>query len=291
MKLTNKFDLPSVFERFESQHVHSTEGAKYSITKLIDSPKIARLRKIHQEDSEEDISNRIWAILGTAVHNILEMGADGNHVVEERLHGLINNVSISGQIDLQTIHPDGTITISDYKTIRAFSLQANPEGKEDWIRQINGYSALASLNDLNVRAVEVIAIVRDWFPGGVERFDDYPVAPVVRVPLPLWSTEKSIQYLEERVAAHESEETSDCTFEEMWAKAAVYAVHEQTKNGTLRKRATRLFDSRTDAEIFSLDLNKAQVIERPRTFSRCEGNYCNVAEHCDQYRRILDGNA
>lgn len=290
MKLTNKFGLPAVFENFERKNAHSTEGAKYSITKLIDSPKISRLRSQHANEIEEDISDRTWAIFGTAVHNILEMGAGEGEIAEQRLHATINGVAVSGQIDLQTPQENGFL-ISDYKTLRAYSLIANPDGKPEYTKQLNCYAVLARLNGITVSGIEIIAIVRDWTASQAERTDDYPVAPIVRIPVDLWDPETASKYLTDRVMAHEDETTLDCTFEEMWAKTPVYAVHEKTKNGDIRKRASRLFDTRTDAEIFSLDKNGSTVIERPRTFARCEGNYCHVAEHCEQYRRIQDGNS
>lgn len=290
MKLTNKHRLPSVFVNFEKNNAHSTEGAKYSVTKLIDSVKISRLRSKHSEEIEEDISDRAWAILGTAVHNILEMGATEGEIAEERLHAEINGIDVSGQIDLQTPHQGGML-LSDYKTVSAFSLVANPDGKPEHNKQLNCYAAIARLNNIKVSGLEIIAIIRDWSSSQAEKSDDYPAAPIVRIPIDMWDEAVALEYLTDRVTAHEREETPDCTFEEMWARPPVYAVHETTKGGDLRKRATRLFDTRTDAEMFSLEKKGSSVIERPRFFARCEGNYCRVVEHCNQYRRIKDGNS
>ena len=194
MKFTNRYNLPSVFERFERGHQHTKDGAKYSVTTLIDSPRISRLRALHAQQLTEDISDRTWAILGTAVHEILQSGAEDNQVVEQRLHATISGVSVSGQIDLQTPHQGGML-LSDYKTTKAFTLQANPSGKAEWTNQLSCYSALASLNDIVVTGVEVIAIIRDWSAAGAERSADYPKAPIVRITLPLWDKDKAYEYL------------------------------------------------------------------------------------------------
>lgn len=285
MKLTNRYNLPSVFERFDQANSHTREGAKYSVTQIIDSPKISRLREQHQQELTEDISDRTWAIFGTAVHKVLEDGAESSQIVEERFHAGVAGVAVSGQVDLQTPHKGGWM-ISDYKTTRAFTLQASPDGKTDWVKQLNCYAALARLNERLVTGAEVIAIIRDWSAAAKERSSDYPEAPIVRIPIPLWDEEEAYQYLRGRILAHEAEETEDCTDEEMWARPTVWAVHEQTKKGALAKRAKKLFDNRTDAEMLSLTLVGSEVIERPTTYTRCEGNYCNVADHCTQYFNI-----
>lgn len=282
MKFTNRYNLPTVFGRFEQANPHSPEGAKYTVSKLIDSPKIARLRASHSSDVTEDISGRVWALLGTAVHAVLEGGAESSQIVEERLHAGISGIAISGQIDLQTPHKGGWL-ISDYKTTRAFTVQASPDGKVEWLRQANCYAALARLNDRMVTGLEVIAIIRDWSAAAAGRSSDYPEAPIVRISLPMWDEEKAYEYLKGRIEMHEAEATEDCTDEEMWARPTVFAVHEQTKRGSLAKRAKRLFDSRTEAEIYSMNILGSKVIERPTVYTRCEGNYCNVAEFCDQF--------
>ena len=75
----------------------------------------------------------------------------------------------------------------------------------------------------------------------------------------------------------------------MWATTLVYAVHEKTTSGSLKKRARKLFDSSTEAELYSMDIIGSEVIERPRTYIRCEGNYCNVSEFCDIFYRRTHG--
>lgn len=288
MKSTNKFNLPSVFERFEERHQHTTGGAKYSVTKLIDSPQIAHLRRKHWDRLSEDISDRAWAILGTAVHAILEQGAEDNQVVEQRFQALIDGIKVSGQVDLLTPNDMGML-LSDYKTVRAFSLQANPSGKPEWIRQLNCYAVLAELNDIKVTGIEVIAIVRDWSAASLERSNNYPKAPIIRIPLELWRHDLALDYLKDRVKIHESDSPVECTEEEMWARPPVFAVHEKTMNGSLKKRAKKLFNSRTEAELYSMDIIGSDVKERPQVYVRCDGNYCNVAEFCDTFYRRTHG--
>ena len=289
LRLTNKHDIPSVFERFDRANAHTTEGAKYSVTTVIDSPQISRLRKNHHSEMEKDISDMVFSILGTAVHAILEGGASEDQISEERLHCDIDvggqSVSISGQIDLQT-PMDGGYVLSDYKTTSTYAAQANPNGKVEHINQLNSYAAIARRNGVKVTGLEVIAILRNWTASGRSRSENYPKSSVVVIPIEMWSEEKADKYLVDRVKMHESSNETNCTPEEMWAKPPVFALYEMTKTGDLRKRATRLLDKRSDAEFMSASRPGSVIVERPRVFTRCEGDYCGVSQFCEQYKNV-----
>ena len=291
MKTTNKYKLPSVFERFDKAHPYTKGASDFSVTTLIDSPQIHRLREQYHEERSEDISERIWSIFWTAIHAILESGAEPDQIVEERFFTTVETPLgtkvVSGQVDLQTPTPHGYI-LSDYKTTGAFSIQANPEGKPEHVRQLNLYAALARRNEVAVSGLEVIAIIRDWTSSNAARNEDYPRSPITRIPIEMWGEDEAEEYLVGRVEKHLLTDVQGCTLDEMWAKPPVFAVHELTKSGTVKKRATKLFDSMTEAESMSLGLPGSEVIERPRKFARCEGDYCGVSRWCKQYQNIKE---
>jgi len=282
VKITNQFDLPESFLRFDQENQYTKGGADFSVTELIDSPRISRLKKLHDEEIEEDISDMVMAILGTAVHSILEQGAPTDSVVEERLSMVVDGVTISGGIDLQTPDLDGWI-ISDYKTVSAFALQANPEGKLDWTRQLNIYYALAEANGRLVNGLEVIAIVRDWSKSGTRRSRDYPQHAIVRIPIPMWDQAERDDYIRERVASHTAEELPECTAAERWARPTKYAVLAKGL-----RRAKKLCDSMEEAEAFASELNVDTEVEvRQGANIRCEG-YCPAATHCQQWQKLQE---
>jgi len=286
--ITNQYNLPDSFVRYDRRNPHNPDGADYTITTLIDSPQIAQLRKQNTENITEDISDRIWAILGTAVHKVLEDGAGEGEIVEQRFHATINGSKISGQIDLHPPTKDGMI-LSDYKTIRAYTLQANPSGKQDWSRQLNAYATLARHNDVKVAGLEVIAICRDWSAAAASRSDDYPKNAIIRVPVKMWDPYYADDYLAERISLHQSPDAEECTSEEMWLKPPVFAVHERLASGGVKKRAKRLFDTRTDAESFAMEEQGRVVKKREQEHTRCD-SYCSVAQWCKQnYRRLNNG--
>jgi hypothetical protein len=289
VRTTNHFNLPEAFVRFDAKHQHSKGSADYSATELIDSPRVSRLRKRHYEEIEEDIADKVMALLGTAVHTILEQGAPSECIVEERISTTIDGVEVSGGIDLQTPDGDGYI-ISDYKTCGAFAIQANPDGKQEWENQLNVYASLAESNGKLVNGLEVVAIIRDWSAAAAERSEDYPKHSVIRIPIKLWTPEERDRYLRERISLHTQKEVPECTPSERWERPTRYAVHSTAKDGSLKKRATRVFDTLVDAQSFMMDkavLGEIQV--RLGESIRCK-SYCSVAPHCSQWKKLQETN-
>ena len=129
MKLTNKFNLPQTFVNVIQRPTYSKGKAHISATEIINSPRIVQLKKKHWEEIEQDASEMVWSLFGSAVHNILEHGKDDHHIVEERIHLEFDGWKISGAIDLQEVEPNGTISISDYKVTGAWAVMNE---KEDW---------------------------------------------------------------------------------------------------------------------------------------------------------------
>tara|TARA_R110000751_G_scaffold17042_5_gene53125 strand:- start:65 stop:961 length:897 start_codon:yes stop_codon:yes gene_type:complete len=287
--VTNKFNLPETFERFQKKNAHSPGGADITVTSLIDSPQVFRLRREYSSERVEDVSDNVMSIIGTAVHKVMEEGAPAHYIVEERLHATVNGLRISGAIDIQIPNEDNSsVTISDYKTCSSMNLSYNPSGKPEWTAQLNSYAALARLNGKSVHALEVIAICRDWTRSGTKRYNNYPESAVVRIEIPLWDEDKAYAYLEERVAQHTGGANTQCTDEERWLNGSRWAV---MKEG--RKTAVRLFDSEAEAASFieetsrNFPINKSKpvhsIVERLGTPTRCEGNYCGVRDWCKQY--------
>lgn len=71
MKITNKHNYPQTLVDAVSFDSHRTEG-DISVTTLINPPQVRYLRKKYGKDQEQDVSDMIWALLGTAIHGILE---------------------------------------------------------------------------------------------------------------------------------------------------------------------------------------------------------------------------
>ena len=87
----------------------------FSVTQLIDSPRIGILQQGHDSDIERDVVDFLWSRFGTSMHNMFEDAVEGDqYITEERLFYETQGCKISGAIDLQEKTPEGLI-IRDYK--------------------------------------------------------------------------------------------------------------------------------------------------------------------------------
>lgn len=283
MKLTNKFGLPDPVVKALTRSEYSKGESNRSITQLIDAPRVRILKQEHWEELEEDVSEKMWAVLGTAAHKMFEETGDEKHISEERLFLEIDGWVISGAIDVQRIEEDG-VTIMDYKTTSVWSVML---GKSSWEYQLNCYAALVRRSKgMRVKGLKVIAILRDWRSKDALDKPDYPKAPIVEVDIPMWSEDQQDEYLNERVALHQKaefdrltgSELPECSQDERWEKPPVWAVK---KIGN--KRAIKLYDME---EIAKAALLPGQEVEfRRGTATRCEANWCRVNAWCSQYQR------
>ena len=71
MKITNKYGLPEQLVGKVGTTPHNNPG-NVSATTLLKGTKEIVLTKRHWESLEDDVSNRVWALFGTATHSLLE---------------------------------------------------------------------------------------------------------------------------------------------------------------------------------------------------------------------------
>lgn len=286
MKLTNKFGLPDPVVRALTRSEYSKGDSNRSITQLIDSPRVRILRQEHWDELEEDVSEKMWAVMGTAAHKMFEDTADEKHVSEERLYTEIDGWVISGAIDVQKIEGDG-IVVMDYKTTSVWSVIL---GKSQWEYQLNCYAALVRrVKNVPVKGLKVIAILRDWRSKDAEEKPDYPRAPIVEVNIPLWEPEKQDAYLNGRVALHQKAEFDRltgaelpwCSDDERWIKENKWALKRKGQ-----KRAVKVFDNEPDAIAAVQD--GMEVEFRRGEATRCKANWCRVSAWCSQYQAEQD---
>jgi hypothetical protein len=113
---------------------------------------------------------------------------------------------------------------------------------------------------------------------------------VVIVDLPLWSAEEREAYVYDRVILHQDAQAEsdlydrmpECSEQEQWARPSKWAVHK-----TGAKRATKLCDSMDEAKTYIEEQDgkdKLEIQFRKGELTRCEGNYCSVAEFCEQFK-------
>ena len=283
MNLTNKSGLPEALLSAVRNDSYSRGNSDISVTQLIDSPMIRRLRAKHKDEIEEDVADRIWALLGQSVHTILERANLGG-LVETRVFWTFDEIKLSGQFD----HLENGI-LTDWKMTSVWSVIY---GKTSWGSQLNVLDYLCGLNSHKVEKLQVVAVLRDWQKSKANE-EGYPNNQVVVVPVKRWSTQEQEKYIVDRLRLHFYSEPT-CSDLERWVKSGKFAVMKKGK-----KSALRLLDSEKEAETWCMDNAFAGVdittgllampmgitiVERPTSFGRCE-NYCNVSKFCPVWNK------
>ena len=105
MKITNRANLPDALVRAVANDPY-VGGGDVSVTTLIGPPQIHYLRHKYENDLEEDAIDRIWSLLGQAVHTILER-AEQLGLTEKRLYMPVGKWNLSGQFDRLVFTPEG----------------------------------------------------------------------------------------------------------------------------------------------------------------------------------------
>lgn len=277
MKLTNNAGLPTALVEAIENDSYTRGSADISVTSLISPPRQQELIRVHGAELEEEASDRIFSLLGQAIHTILER-ASVSGVAEERLYADVGGWRISGQID----HMENGV-IQDYKTASVNEITRGV--REDRTLQLNCYAYLARANGIPVERIEAIFILRDWSKRRASQDPSYPQKQVVVHELPLWSQDRAQSYIEERVRLHQDahHELPECTDGERWAQADVWAV---MKEGN--KRAVKLCDWEAEAVLLAESKGKDHyVVRRPGESIRCS-LFCGAAPVCSQWKGLSE---
>ena len=293
MKVTNVHNVPAPLVTLAEAQYYSKGKAQYSVTELMSPPRVRRLQELHDADRVQDVSDMLWSLLGSALHVVMERGDTPGWLTEERLFTELDGITISGAIDLQEVTEDGII-ITDYKFTSAWAVMNE---KIEWEQQLNVYKLLVEwVKKEKVIGLRICALVRDFSRHDTR--EGYPASPIHMVDIPMWDNNKTIEYLKSRLEAHrDSKVAADfkdalplCSPEERWMSETIYAVK---RDG--RKTAIRVFKDEAEAhdcakEESQKGKGKAYVEIRPAEPKRCTGDYCGVAQWCDQYQGEINAN-
>jgi hypothetical protein len=285
MIITNKFGLPEPLVEAVKRDNYSKGESDFSVTEILSSPRITRLRKKHFKDMTSDVTDLLWSKMGTAIHLIMEGGTTADHTKEERLYAKVADIVLSGAIDLQKRTENG-IEIVDYKFTSAWALK---QEKLDWHHQLNIYAWLVyqKTGEL-VTSLKVCAIIRDWSRREAMNSPEYPQGNAQMVSIPLWDINETEAFIKKRLEIHKEakvkadwdEELPECSEEERWIRSTKYAVKKEG-----RKTAIRVFDTHEEASELWEITPKGFIEIRKGEAVRCTGNFCGVAQFCSQFKR------
>jgi hypothetical protein len=221
--VTNVHGLPGPILRAVLNDPYDAGKADISTTRLINPPQVEVLRTRYKDKIVEDASEKIWAMLGQAVHVIAERSAGKEDISEKRFFAPVEGWTISGAVDLI----EGTKLI-DYKVTSVWTYIYKSRIKE-WTEQGNINRWLAYQNGVKtIESMENILILRDWSQKEGAKRADYPKVQVVVQPLELWPIEKAEAYVKARVLLHKTAriaqdaDITPCTDEERWLNKGKY---------------------------------------------------------------------
>lgn len=288
MKITNKLNLPEPFVSAVTRE-YQYKDKQYSATAINGGTCEAILKRRHDDEIEQDVSDMIWLIFGTAVHSVLENAQETIDQLKENkiVVDIFDGYKLSGIFDL---YDDSTGTVTDYKTASVNKVIYNDW--EDYRRQTLIYVwMLRKIGFEKAHRGEIVAVLKDFSKGKAKAGGNYPQSPAFKIG---WDfTENDLKWINEYIYAKYAEieacesvpddQLPPCSPSERWQKKTSYAV---MKEG--RKTAVKVCDSREEAEerVFNLGA-KHYVQDRHGTDSKCD-DYCAVNQWCPYYRKKME---
>jgi hypothetical protein len=283
MTITNNLNLPAGLVKAASSERHNA-ALCLSATTLLQGIKQIVLTDRHWEELTDDVSDRIWAIWGQAVHSLLEHEGE-NDFTEQEMSYKIGDITVTGRIDNYNM---ATGTICDYKTASVNKIKFNDF--TDWYLQGMIYSWLLTRNKFPVERCRFITLLKDHSKTEASRDYQYPKNPVYVYEFPV--TAKGIfetgAFIRNKVGVYENyREAADddippCNPEERWDRPSKYAVKKEG-----RKTAVRLFDAKEEAEQKAAELGVGHFVEhRPGESLKCR-HYCLCCNFCNYYNEVV----
>lgn len=297
MQLTNRFGLPGAIVEAVKNDDYDPGQSDITATSLIKPPQIRQLEKRYDNEIVEDVSDRLWMLMGKAVHKLLE-ASEPSSIVETRLyltvdpvsgriepgaHAFEGGVTVGGQFDRMTLRQ---ATLQDYKFASVweaiFGLKTERE------QQLNILAELAHQNGYtDIRRLEIVHLARDWQKSKSLQGGDYPPVAMSRIPVPIWTPEKRQAFILDRVRVHmaaaelPSDRLPECTDEERWKNPPTYAIRKEGRKSAI---SGGVCDTLEEAEAKLAELDSKHYIEvRPSEPKRCT-QYCSVRDFCNQYQ-------
>ncbi len=220
--MTNELNLPGAYVRAVSPEndKYDRGTCEFTATELIKPPRILRLKEVTKDEKINiDVMDSVHLLFGKAIHAILEH-ANRDGLVEKRFYAKIDGRVISSQIDTLSWDDNGAgEDLLDWKTCTIY--QVNRKGKfdPDWASQVNIQLECLRQNGLDAKKLFVVPFIKDFSAIKamvVPKY--YPISGVLKVELPLWPREQTVDFIKHRMDLHDQAkiELPECTDDEHW---------------------------------------------------------------------------
>ena len=152
-----------------------------------------------------------------------------------------------------------------------------------------------SVNYGNVKALKIVAIIRDWNRNDAAKDKGYPQAPMIVLDIPLWTREMQEMFVDDCLTSHSNtamaaamdEELPDCTEEQRWYRQGVYALQSATGKSIKNEKTIDAMNKYIADK--KIDMTRFTIVKRPDRSTKCQ-SFCKAAPWCKQYNeRIRPG--
>lgn len=276
MNFTNSMNLPKAFFNAVSAMDNRVRSYDLSVTELIGPPRIFYLKQRHNAEITVDVKDRLWALRGSALHDLLAKHCPAEQIAEERVRRDICGYVVSGMPDLFDEH-----TIQDWKDTSVWAVVKQPDKKEH-LYQLNAYRYLLMVAGFTeITKLENVYILRDWLKSKATE-ENYPKENMLIVQRDVMKTEDIEEYMQGRVKSFQScKDLADdmlpiCTPEERWHTDDTWALKKEG-----RKTAIKVCTSELEARQLVSDKYKGgdHFEFRCGSDKRCTG-FCEVSKFC-----------
>jgi hypothetical protein len=298
MKFTNKAKThPAIAGYLQSQH-YFLKG-DISTTGLIKPPRETLLCQRHDDEIIVDVSKNYKSKAGTEFHAGVQRWIEKNQpkgvMSEKKLRMDINNWVVTGTADIIDY------LLHQLWDIKNASVWAKIFGaKHEYQAQLNIYKVMAeaTIEYLQINELFIAFGFTDWHKSDLYK-KDYPKLAIDVLEIPVWPKDKTIAYMEDRVAYHQdaiNEEDDNLPYctghgtvdNERWEKPSKFAVY---KGGyTKAKRASKLENTLDKANAWvakQKEPEKYLVYHRLGEQTKCK-DWCDAAPFCNQWKELQD---
>ena len=296
MQYTNKAKIhPAIAAYLQSQH-YFLKG-DISCTRLISSPRATQLEKRHDKDIIVDVSELYKAKAGTEYHGGVERFIKAN---PDLFPGVVSETKF--KMDVMGWVVTGTADIIDKLTKQLWDMKNSSVWammfgvKHEHKAQLNIYKAMAKEIGIDIERLFIAFGFTDWHKSDLYK-KDYPQLAIDFLEIPVWSAERTMDYIEDRVEYHQEsvetpdEDLPDCTgygteSNERWEKPSKFAIY--SGKYAKSKRAAKLCDSLDDAQAWvnsKKEPAKYSIYFRRGVQTKCE-DWCDASPFCSQWKEL-----
>ena len=326
----NNVSLPLAVFLMHDSYDYDNRSNSISATGLLKPLREIVLRKQNPEAQKTvEVSDLIASTMGNALHTACEAswlntknvasalklaGAADNAIanikinpevltendipiyIEQRCEKEIDGFIISGKYDLVM---DGAV--HDYKSTSTWAY-VNQSSRDDYIKQGSIYKWL-NPEKITSDVVHIHYLFTDWSIAEKRKFkkesynkEDYPSLKVATKSYPLWSTEKTEDFIKQKLQAitHAmnlpQESLPECTDEDLWVrknneKYKYYANPNKTDRASKVFGYDKYLNPETEAQLHLAEKGVGIVKHFPAMAIRCR--YCSVQPICSQSASML----